>query len=238
MGIPALFEAQQVRDVLGPAIRPGGLALTREAIDRTDLSVNARVIDIGCGSAATVDHLVRDRGFDAMGIDPSAVMLADARGWRLRRSLVQGEAEHLPVAGGCMDAVIMECVLSLVADTAQALGECRRVLKPGGWLIVSDIYARAPASGCSQDPFPVRSCLGGAMGQERLDALVRGWGFDCLIWEDRSDLLKQMAAQMVFSFGSMAAFWSAFCTTGASQEMEERIRDIRPGYYLLMARKY
>lgn len=241
MSIPNLFESPQFRAAIGPvtgqAIRPGGISLTMEAAGRCCLPENARVLDIGCGAGATAACLRSKFKFNAIGIDRSALLLADALKQEQMLPLIRGDAVHLPFAGSCMDGVFMECVMSLIPEPSNAASECCRVLKPGAWLIISDIYARNKPANIKQEPFPMRSCLGGAMNREKIEDMINNSGFHCLAWEDRSDLLKQMAAQLVFEFGSMNAFWSAFCNGNTQYEFKERIKDIRPGYYLLMARK-
>jgi SAM-dependent methyltransferase len=49
---------------------------------------------------------------------------------------VQGDLEALPVAGGVCDLVWCRDVLSCVGDVGRMLGECARVLRPGGLLVV------------------------------------------------------------------------------------------------------
>ncbi len=43
-----------------------------------------------------------------------------------------------------MDALFAECSLSLLGAAEPAVAEFRRVLRPGGLLVVSDLYARRP----------------------------------------------------------------------------------------------
>lgn len=57
------------------------------------------------------------------------------RGPRIR--FVGGDAVHLPIAGNSVDAVTMFDVLEHIPDHESALAEVRRVLKPGGFLLVS-----------------------------------------------------------------------------------------------------
>ncbi len=48
--------------------------------------------------------------------------------------MVAGDAEHLPIDDGSVDAVVLALVLCSVPDQARALAEARRVLRPGGEL--------------------------------------------------------------------------------------------------------
>lgn len=52
----------------------------------------------------------------------------------------QGDATALPYEDASMDAVILTAVLGEIPDTAGALREIRRVLKPGGRLVVGELF--------------------------------------------------------------------------------------------------
>jgi ubiquinone/menaquinone biosynthesis C-methylase UbiE len=58
--------------------------------------------------------------------------------------LRKGYAEALPVSDNWADVVISNGVLNLMPDKAAALGEMRRVLKPGGRLQIGDILVQKP----------------------------------------------------------------------------------------------
>lgn len=51
--------------------------------------------------------------------------------------VVNGDAEHLPLAGGLFDLVVSTSALQWVGDLSRALSEMRRVMKPGGTLSVA-----------------------------------------------------------------------------------------------------
>lgn len=104
----------------------------------------ARVADVGCGDGALARVMARD-GARVVAIDPGAAQIVRARAaapaegaWYL---CARGEA--LPLADGCLDAVVYFNALHHVpvADQAAALAEAARVLRPGGLLYVQEPLA-------------------------------------------------------------------------------------------------
>lgn len=105
-----------------------------------------RVLEIGCGQGALVNHLAAG-GAVMTGLDMSPASLArtssGARELHLhsRVSLLQADAELLPFTDGTFDRVVSFGVLHHTPDTAHAVDEIRRVLRPGGRAIVM-LYRR------------------------------------------------------------------------------------------------
>ncbi len=228
-----LYESKALRDVTGPAIRPGGLALTERALKFCGLPSGVRVLDVGCGNAETVAHLRCGHDLQAVGLDFSQVLLAEGRCRSSRPPLIRGLAEVLPVAGETMTAVFCECLLSLLATPRAALTEFYRVLLPGGYVIVSDLYAKE-GDAATHTQGRSACCLDGAMDRAALQVDMAYAGFDVLLFEDHTSLLKKLAAQLVWSHGSIKAFWSA---AGFSCNQSVQPGGGRPGYYLMVAVK-
>ncbi|MEV4398762.1 class I SAM-dependent methyltransferase [Nonomuraea sp. NPDC049607] len=97
-----------------------------------------RILDAGCGSGPLFSAL-RDRGATVTGVDASAGMLEQAR-QRLGADAdlqVADLADPLPFPDEAFDDVIASLVLHYLEDWGPTLAELRRVLKPGGRLLVS-----------------------------------------------------------------------------------------------------
>jgi ubiquinone/menaquinone biosynthesis C-methylase UbiE len=98
-----------------------------------------RVLDVGCGNGYVLSRFARE-GAHTYGID----LTATAVGLSRRRfelegldgRFVVGSAEDLPFPTASFDCVTSMGVLHHTPDTARAVGEVHRVLKPGGRLIV------------------------------------------------------------------------------------------------------
>ena len=109
----------------------------RQALLRAGLAPGMRVLDVAVGTglvAREAAQIVGGAG-GVVGIDPSAGMMAAARGL----VLVRGRAEALPFADRTFDFVSLGFALRHVDDLEAVFREFRRVLKPGGRLLVLEI---------------------------------------------------------------------------------------------------
>ena len=99
-----------------------------------------RILDVGCGTGLVLRQVQGEVDRASLhGSDLSPAMLQVA-GERLegRVRLLQARAEVLPYADESFDAVISSSVLHYVPEPEAALGEVRRVLRPGGRLVLTD----------------------------------------------------------------------------------------------------
>ena len=160
-----------------------------------------RVLDLGCGSGRDVyvlAQLVGATGF-VVGVDMTEEQLAVAerhRQWHAAQfgyanvELCHGYIERLGelgLADGSFDVIVSNCVINLVPDKAAVLREAFRLLKPGGELYFSDVYAdrRVPRE-VATDPVLYGECLGGALYWNDFLRLARNAGFtDPRLVEDR-----------------------------------------------------
>jgi len=175
----------------GPALRPGGVALTRGLVDGLALERGARALDVGSGTGATLAAL-GDAGAHGFGVDFSPVLARQAHD---SGPTAVGDAERLPYRSAAFDVVLLECVLSAVPDKARALRECARVVVPGGRLVVTDMVVRGPF------PEPLRTlaawaaCVGGACSVETYGALLADAGMRVVRTDDATDALRALVDQ-------------------------------------------
>ncbi|HET7799246.1 MAG TPA: methyltransferase domain-containing protein [Humibacillus xanthopallidus] len=116
--------------------RPAMLALAGDVEGR-------RVLDAGCGNGPLMEAL-RAGGAAVSGFDSSAAMLELARerlGEDVDLQLVD-LSQHLPYADGAFDDVVCSLVLHYLPDWTAPLAELRRVLKPGGRLLLAVNHPR------------------------------------------------------------------------------------------------
>jgi len=232
-----VYEQESVRTAVGDAIRPGGLALTQAALTACALPAGARILDVGCGVGATVVYC-RQQGFAAVGLDASGLLLHKTRERAPSLPLIGALGQQQPFADATMDALFAECSLSLLGAVEAAVAEFRRVLRPGGLLVVSDLYARRPEGISLLRQLPMACCLSCARSPQELAETLAAQGFDLFLWEDHSEALKTFTARLIFSHGSLDQFWQ--CTTQGNLPdgaVQEAIACSKPGYLLVIARR-
>jgi len=217
-----LYESGLIEPASDGLLRPGGLALTERAIASCELPRGARLVDLGCGAGTSLAHLQRTLGLEVLGLDASRLLLGRGRAAG-HGPLLHGDGAALPLRAGSVDAVLMECVLSVTEDPARVLSECFRVLAPGGSLAMTDLYVRS-SSGHNA------GCSSGQWTREELITVLGTQGFTVRMWEDHSRALAELAARLVMVHGSLSPLWEHTCGPHC------RPRDgARPGYFLLVA---
>ena len=106
------------------------------------LPEGACVLEVGCGNGAATKLIMQHVGAARLvGIDPSSVfieMAGEAFAGEPRVSFAIGDAVATGQADAFFDLVIAHTVYSHLADPEGALTEARRVLKPGGQLVIFD----------------------------------------------------------------------------------------------------
>jgi SAM-dependent methyltransferase len=92
-----------------------------------------RLLDVGCGGGKWLTKM-RDLGWEVRGVDfdAEAVKAAARRGLRVDH----GSLEAVGYPGGSFDAITLNHVIEHLPDPVSTLEECRRLLKPGGHLVV------------------------------------------------------------------------------------------------------
>lgn len=195
-----LYGDPLVELLLGESLHPGGLDGTRRLLAATSLAAGSRLLDTGCGSGASSRLAAGEFGLMVEGVDVSRAAIRRARertahdqgAVRFRT----GDLTELPYPAARFDAVLTECVLPTLPKQA-ALTELRRVLRPGGYLLLSDV--RADEAAIDQIPanIAVALCLGGAWRADEVTWLLADSGFRVGHRWDQDELLESFAERVV-----------------------------------------
>jgi len=153
-----------------------------------------KILDLGCGTGRdcfVLSYFVGEQG-EVVGVDMTEEQLEVANRYlpiqmkkfgfkKANIKFHQGYIEDLEAVGlpdNYFDAVISNCVVNLSPDKEAVMREVHRVLKPGGELFFSDVYAdrRLPAW-AKEDPVLLGECLGGALYWKDFERLAKQIGF-------------------------------------------------------------
>lgn len=93
-----------------------------------------RILDLGCGDGRVVEHLVKDH--EVFGLDTSAegVRIAQTKGIHAALGSVDGQFDF---PGTAFDVVLALDILEHLQHLSDTLAQVKKVLKPGGFLIIS-----------------------------------------------------------------------------------------------------
>ena len=134
-----------------------GLEATVEIADALAIRAGDHLLDVGSGIGGPARYFADRFGCRVTGIDLTAEFCAVAReltratGLDAKVAFVDGDALAMPFENGRFDGAYSMNVSMNIADKAALYREIRRVIKPGGWLMLSEI-----AQGTGGDPdFPV-----------------------------------------------------------------------------------
>lgn len=125
-----------------------GEAYRKRALVAAGLRKGMRVLDVATGTGLVLRSATEQCGTDglAIGLDPSTGMLLECHR-RCTAPLVRGRGEDLPFLGEHFDLVSMGYGLRHVADLHALFSEYRRVVKPGGCVLLLELSLPASAVG-------------------------------------------------------------------------------------------
>lgn len=154
-----------------------------------------RILDLGCGAGRDVyalSALVGEEGL-VVGVDMTEAQLDVARTHQNYHAEVFGfkapntafykglieELDQLPLEAGSFDIIVSNCVLNLALDKGAVLRGAHRLLKEGGEMYFSDVYAdRRIPQALQNDEVLYGECLSGALYWNDFENIAKGSGFD------------------------------------------------------------
>lgn len=187
----------------------------------------AKILDLGCGAGRDVyiaSQLVGPTG-KVVGVDMTVEQLEVAKSHldyhtekfgysnvEFKKGYLEN-LDDLQLEPGSFDVIISNCVINLCADKEAVLRECLNLLKPGGELYFSDVYAnrRVPKS-LQEDQVLWGECLSGALYWNDFQNMARTVGFaDPRLVEDAPITVKNDAVERLISESGNTAleFFSA-----------------------------
>jgi len=206
-----------------------------------------RVLDLGCGAGRDVyiaSQLVGPTGH-VVGVDMTAQQLAVARQHQAFHAeqfgfdnsnvqFLEGYLEQLDeleeeLPEGSFDLIVSNCVLNLCTDKQKVLESCHKLLKEGGEMYFSDVYAsrRVPME-LQKDEVMWGECLSGALYWNDFENMAMRAGFgDPRLVEDAPITIQNATVQAVVDSSGSAGleFYSATYRLWKIAELEPACED-------------
>ncbi|HKW72612.1 MAG TPA: class I SAM-dependent methyltransferase [Candidatus Dormibacteraeota bacterium] len=132
------------------------------------------VLEVGCGSGMGLPYL-QNHSRMSVGGDYTLRLLREGRRHIPQANLVCMDAQRLPFLDATFDAVLMLEMIYYLPDHEAAIAECRRVLKPGGSLMVCLPNRDRP----DFNPSPLSTRY---FNTSEIDSLLDGCGFDVRVY--------------------------------------------------------
>jgi len=169
----------------------------QKILELCDVPNGGRVLDVGCGNGNLINAISQKRNIEAYGIDISPKMIEECRSHYNGIQFMVATGENLDFSNKFFDAVTICCVLHHLHDPKNFFEEARRVLKPGGILIVGEPW----------NPFPVKQLMDYVLSpllragdnktftRKRLRGLFKQNGFDIFPDSFERDFMQVIKAR-------------------------------------------
>ena len=239
-----LYESGGFDQFLGETLRPGGLELTTRIAELGGFGESSTILDIACGKGASAFFLTRNYGCMVFGIDLSRKMIglsqdrAEEERLKEKIAFAVADGEDLPFLSSTFDGIVSECSFSILPDKKKALKEMKRVLRPKGKLVMTDMTIQGEVSEEFRDQLTFLPCASGAETIEGYVRLLEEAGFKDYYTEDHSGELKKVGFQMFLTFGSIENFlWSVASACCAGNEAASPNDTFLDGFKKLFSEK-
>jgi ubiquinone/menaquinone biosynthesis C-methylase UbiE len=120
---------------LDRSLGPRSSGILYEVADKLGVGADWRILDAGCGRGTHTLELGRRFGCRVTGIDAVRGPMLESAGSGVA-DFAQARLEAIPTHDGAFGLVWCRDMLVHVPQLDRAMGECARVLKPGGWMLV------------------------------------------------------------------------------------------------------
>ncbi len=188
----------------------GALAASRgcgDPVAKANLQTGEHVLDLGSGGG--IDALIAARLVGAeghvFGLDMTPDMISLARKNAAEAGVdnvdfIEGSIDNIPLPDASVDVVISNCVINLCENKAAVFAEAKRVLVPGGRLVVSDIVAFSPIPDGAGDALStITGCRRGITPADEYRAMMGECGFAKTSIEPKTvytvDVLREKATR-------------------------------------------
>lgn len=141
---------------------PGGILLTKKIFEDTQIPLDAKILDAGCGTGQTTSFLYQ-LGYDISGLDIDPKMLIHARNRNKKNNseipYIHEDLSNTTIHNDTFDLVLCESVLNFT-PLDDTLAEISRILKPNGLLIAIEMTKTKTTTLTEKEEMEIKSFYG------------------------------------------------------------------------------
>ncbi len=185
--------------------RPGRVRLIEHAAKQLDWSARSRLLEFGCGYGEAAADLASKLGCGVEGLELDAAVAAKAKARHSGvhgLSITCGDVCAPPYPDASFTAAYGEAAFSVLPDKTAALAGLRRVIAPGGELVINDFALKSEPE--TRENVRGVPCFEGVQSIETYCALLESAGFDVLSAEDEPAELALIAMWCAREYGVKA----------------------------------
>jgi ubiquinone/menaquinone biosynthesis C-methylase UbiE len=179
-----------------------GMEATEEIAAMLKVAATDHLLDVGSGIGGPARYMAHRFGCKVTGVDLTAEFCEVARhltrllGMEAKVRFEQGDALAMPFAEATFDGAYSMNVSMNIADKAAFYREIRRVLKPGGWLMLSEL-AQGPGGPLDYPtPWAATAATSFLSTPEETRAGLEAAGFEIPIFRHAVDEMKAYAVRV------------------------------------------
>lgn len=242
-----LYQLPITQLLLGDSFHPGGLSLTRKLAEKTLVNRQSIVVDIAAGKGHSAQFLNRNYGATVIALDLGLINLQQLPQHKKKLQAIQANALALPLLNNSVNVVFCECALCTFDDRLAAIKEMYRVLKPGGFVAISDIFLNKKLPAHLEHNISRWLCVSNAQSMAHCQEFFgqtfnNNDAFEQLRFSDQSQPLLKTISDIEqklkkLSYLPLVKNLSKELSNFPYQQLKEFIIDNGAGYYLLTARK-
>ncbi len=171
----------------------GGRAATQYLVEKIALTVESKVLDVGCGIGGAARYMTTKIGNSVTGIDLTPEYIAVAKDLTERLGLTEklqfetASALAMPFENAAFDAAITLHVAMNIPDRAALYAEIARLIKPGGKFCLYDVMSSNGQDLVYPVPWAETAATSHLISPETTLSLLHDAGFEVYETEDRSD---------------------------------------------------
>jgi ubiquinone/menaquinone biosynthesis C-methylase UbiE len=171
-----------------------GIQSTKELAEKSGLSKDARILDIGCGIGGTARFLALQYGCIITGVDiideyiNTASNLSELLKLNDKTEFKIGSATQLPFEDEMFDIIWTEHVQMNIEDKDKFYSEISRVLKNGGKFVFHDVFKGSIDEVYYPVPWADDSSLSILIESNKTRQLLKSFNFNISYWEDKTEI--------------------------------------------------